>query len=83
MVLARTSVVTADDLRLPEAPSGDALNLSPGMTMKEVERLAVEQTLEASDGNVSATARTLGVSRRWLQYRLKEWNEDAVEAEAA
>jgi ActR/RegA family two-component response regulator len=45
------------------------------MTMKEVERLAVEQTLEACEGNVSATARTLGVSRRWVQYRLKEWAE--------
>ena len=83
VVMARSTVVTADDLRLPEPSSSDALNLAPGMTMKEVERMAVEQTLEACDGNVSATARTLGVSRRWLQYRLKEWNEDAVEAAPA
>ncbi|MGB3541516.1 sigma-54 interaction domain-containing protein [Rubrivirga sp.] len=82
VVMARSSVVTAEDLRLPDAPASDALNLSPGMTMKEVERLAVEQTLDACDGNVSATARTLGVSRRWLQYRLKEWNEPEP-AEAA
>ena len=76
VVLARGARVTADDLRLPEAPAGEGLDLAPGMTMKEVERLAVERTLEAHDGNVSATARTLGVSRRWIQYRLKEWAAD-------
>jgi Nif-specific regulatory protein len=75
VVLARGARVEAADLRLPEPAADDALQIAPGMTMKEVERLAVEQTLEACEGNVSATARTLGVSRRWVQYRLKEWAE--------
>ena len=74
VVLTRGSTVQAEDLRLPDLPADDALDLTPGMTMKEVERLAVERTLAACDGNVSATARTLGVSRRWIQYRLKEWD---------
>ncbi|WP_420454617.1 sigma-54 interaction domain-containing protein [Rubrivirga sp.] len=76
VVLARGALVTVEDLRLPAAPAGDALDLPPDLTMKEVERLAVERTLDACDGNVSATARTLGVSRRWIQYRLKEWAAD-------
>ncbi|WP_412070341.1 sigma-54 interaction domain-containing protein [Rubrivirga sp. IMCC43871] len=80
VVLARGTTVEVADLRLPEPAPGEALDVSPGMTMKEVERLAVERTLAASEGNVSATARTLGVSRRWIQYRLKEWaEEDAAE----
>jgi Nif-specific regulatory protein len=32
--------------------------------------------LKDLDGNVSETARTLGVSRRWLHYRLKEWDSE-------
>ncbi|WP_412062386.1 sigma-54 interaction domain-containing protein [Rubrivirga sp. IMCC45206] len=75
VVLARGTRVEAEDLRLP-ASAGSAPDIEAGMTMKEVERLAVERTLAASDGNVSATARTLGVSRRWIQYRLKEWAAD-------
>ena len=47
------------------------------------ERLAVERTLAACDGNVSATARTLGVSRRWIQYRLKEWDGGERASETA
>lgn len=79
VVLARGSVVTPEDLRLPEAaPSDDGDDIEAGLTMKDVERLAVQRTLEACGGNVSETARTLGVSRRWIQYRLKEWAEDAA-----
>ena len=39
-------------------------------------------TLAGCDGNVSETARVLDVSRRWLQYRMKEWREDAELPEA-
>lgn len=83
VVLARGARVGVEDLRLPEAAPDDAFDLTPGLTMKEIERLAVEQTLEAQDGNVSATARTLGVSRRWIQYRLKEWAADDASEETA
>ncbi len=76
VVLARGSVITAADLRLPESPAAHDLEFEAGLTMKEVERLAVERTLETCGGNVSETARTLDVSRRWIQYRLKEWAEE-------
>ena len=75
VVLARGAVVDVADLHLPAATGSGGLALEPGLTMKEIEREAVERTLEACDGNVSETARTLGVSRRWIQYRLKEWRE--------
>ncbi|MDX1531168.1 MAG: helix-turn-helix domain-containing protein, partial [Rhodothermales bacterium] len=75
VVLARGELITRADLRLPEGDE-EALPFEPGLTLKEVERRVVERTLEACDGNVSETARTLGVSRRWLHYRLKEWREE-------
>ena len=76
VVLARGPVVTEDDLRLPEPPPAGDIAFTAGMTMKDAERLAAERTLEACKGNITETARTLGVSRRWLQYRLREWAAD-------
>ena len=81
VVLARGSLVGVDDLRLPAAPAETAV-AGPGLSMKEVERLAVERTLADCDGNVSETARILDVSRRWLQYRIKEWREEGAPLDA-
>ncbi len=81
VVLARGALVTPEDLRLlPSAPAAPApegaFTVAAGVPMKEVERRAVEATLTATDGNVSETARLLGVSRRWLQYRMKDWRDE-------
>lgn len=46
----------------------------PGMTMAELERLAIAKTLEAVDGSTSKAADILGISRRKIQYRLREWS---------
>jgi Nif-specific regulatory protein len=70
-VLARGDLITPADLRLPDAQQ--APPFEPGLTLKEVEQRAVLQTLDEYGGNISETARTLGVSRRWLHYKLKEW----------
>ncbi|HEX8299874.1 MAG TPA: sigma-54-dependent Fis family transcriptional regulator [Rubricoccaceae bacterium] len=87
VVLARGALVGPDDLRLPGSAASDdsALDFEPGLTVKEAERRLAERTLDALDGNVSETARMLGVSRRWLQYRLREWRDDpaAVDAPSA
>ena len=48
--------------------------LLPGITMKELERIAIERTLAAVGGSTSKAAEALGVSRRTIQYRLREWN---------
>ncbi len=76
VVLARGALVGTDDLRLPAPDEPVVADFAPGLTVKEAERLLSERTLDALDGNVSETARTLGVSRRWLQYRLREWRDD-------
>jgi Nif-specific regulatory protein len=71
VVLARGESVEVADLRLPD--DGETLPAETGLPLKEMERRFVLQTMEAFDGNVTATAEALGVSRRWLHYRLKEW----------
>jgi DNA-binding NtrC family response regulator len=85
VVLCPGREITADLLPSQGPPTGraaDALELMiPGVTMAEVERLAIEKTLEAVDGSTSKAAEILGISRRKIQYRLKEWAQrDAEEA---
>ena len=47
--------------------------LVPGITLAELERMAILQTLEAVGGNTAKAAELLDISRRKVQYRLKEW----------
>ena len=44
-----------------------------GKTLKEINRYAVLETIKMLNGNRTKAAEVLGVSRRWLQYQLKEW----------
>jgi transcriptional regulator with PAS, ATPase and Fis domain len=43
------------------------------MTLAEVEKLLIRQTLTKETSNREAAARMLGISRRSLQYKLKEY----------
>jgi DNA-binding NtrC family response regulator len=61
----------------------------PGITLAELERFAIQKTLEAVGGSPSKAAAILGISRRTIQYRMREWGmpasgkldeEDAIEA---
>jgi Nif-specific regulatory protein len=72
-VLARGELIAPVDLRLPEGEAEPAFD--PELPLKEVERRHVQRALAHHEGNVSATARALGVSRRWLHYRIKDWEE--------
>ncbi len=51
----------------------------PGMTLAELEKRAVLQTLEAVNWSPMKAADLLGVSTRTIQYRLKEWGIDRAQ----
>jgi Nif-specific regulatory protein len=70
VVLAGERNITLTDLLIPEA--GDH-SLAP-KTLKEQEKEIVLKTLEECEGNKTRTADVLGVSLRWLHYKLSEWN---------
>jgi len=71
VVMAKGELITAENLKLP---GGAAVELiESGLTLREVEKRLVSRTLHEQDNNISETARILGVSRRWLHYKLKEW----------
>jgi DNA-binding NtrC family response regulator len=47
--------------------------IRPGMTVAEVEKILIRQTLTHVTTNRDEAARVLGISRRTLQYKLKEY----------
>ena len=69
--------IEADDL--PENVRGprDLVPVSAGglvgMTMEEVERLMIERTLQATDGNREAAAKMLNIGTRTLYRKIKEY----------
>jgi two-component system response regulator HydG len=63
-----------DAIRGLEGEMGEAeIDLSPGRSLKEVERDMILRTLEDTGGNRTRTAEILGISRRTLQLKLKEY----------
>ncbi len=44
-----------------------------GLTLAELERLAITQSLVENNGSTSRVAQALGISPRTVQYRIKEW----------
>ena len=73
VVLTRSDLIDTADLHLPDRKTVDPFE--PGVTLKEAEQRFVLRTLDGCDGNISESARMLGVSRRWLHYKLKEWED--------
>jgi two-component system, NtrC family, response regulator HydG len=76
--MARREVITPaefpDGLKELDGAMKDAeLGLKPGRSLREVEREMVIRTLEETGGNRTQTARLLGISRRTLQLKLKEY----------
>ena len=79
VVLSEHSTVDVDllpGLISTGSPSADELGLLiPGISMAEVERIVIERTLDAVGGSTAKAAEILGISRRKIQYRLKEWGD--------
>jgi Nif-specific regulatory protein len=73
VVLAKGALISPSELRLAET-NGHAV-LPSGMTLEQLARQLVEQTLRELGGNVTHAAAQLGVSRRWIQYKQKQWSD--------
>jgi two-component system response regulator AtoC len=59
-----------------------AVSIPGTLNLEATERLMISQALEQSNGNRTQAAKKLGISRRTLHRKLKEWNlgqpEDAA-----
>jgi two-component system response regulator HydG len=76
VVLTETGWVDADDLPIvvkqPHVNAGLKL-IIPGATLADIERYAITETLKAVGGSTTRAAEVLGISRRTVQYRVREW----------
>ncbi len=59
----------------PQRADFAAIRIPPGTTLEQLERAAVEQSLEQHQGNRTHAAKELGISVRTLQRKLKAWGE--------
>ncbi len=74
VIMARGEVIGVEDL--PGNLKGEApasAGVVAGRSLSELEREAILKTLEMTGGNRTETARLLGIGRRTLQYKLKEY----------
>jgi two-component system, NtrC family, response regulator len=77
VVLAHGGELTIDDLppslRGAHAAAPAPSSVTPGATLREMERDAILRTLALVDGSTARAAKMLGISVRKVQYRLKEY----------
>ncbi|MCF6248516.1 MAG: sigma-54 dependent transcriptional regulator [Desulfobacula sp.] len=78
VILARSDTIRSKDLPASIISNGEAdfeiAQIRPCLnTLKDMERIMILKTLEDLDGNRTHAADVLGISRRKLQMRLKEY----------
>lgn len=74
------SVTVSHGAEIPNLNNVDAAEGYPNTwTLKEVEKSHIEQLVSFHDGNKSAAARDLGVARKTLERKYKEWNTEGSE----
>lgn len=74
VVLCRGNQLTKEDF-LFDSTDQSVLQKN-AVTLADFERQLIESTLSEMGGNRTRTAEKLGVSLRWLQYRIKEWGNE-------
>jgi two-component system, NtrC family, response regulator HydG len=89
VILTREDYVTFSEL--PDSireTTGDPLSkevragIRPGMTIREMERELIIKTLEENDQNRTRASKVLGITRRTLQLKLKEYDLDHSASES-
>lgn len=71
VIMAESDIIDVQDLFIPEQ---ELVSENP-KTLKDYEREIVSRVLEDCGGNKTKTAEILGVSLRWLHYKLSEWKK--------
>ena len=78
VIMARSNLIRSSDLPAPlkgedSDKATESIDLTPGRSLKDVEKEMILRTLEENNSNRTHTAKTLGISRRTLQLKLKEY----------
>lgn len=76
VIMARGSLIEPEDLPLAlQAPAQapERVDLRAGLSIQEMERALIVKTLEATGGNRTQAAEMLGITRKTLQNKIKEY----------
>jgi len=79
VVMARNEFIEPGNLPLSISQSlkkakKDTFRIPSGTTMKEIEKKAILDALNTTDGSKSKAAKILGISTRKIEYKIKEWS---------
>lgn len=72
------AVIPAEAIQFEQEEAAPAKDLSPGLSLSEVERRLILQTLELTSQNRTRAAQMLGISIRTLRNKLNEYREAGV-----
>lgn len=78
VLLTKNSVVDGDSIRFEAENFGLDTDFIPGMSLSEVEKRLILQTLELTAQNRTRAAQMLGISIRTLRNKLNEYREEGV-----
>jgi DNA-binding NtrC family response regulator len=85
MVLADDDILTENDIPTTMADNSSAAaqtrDMPTGMTMEELEKLAITKALEQCGGKRTRAAESLGISVRTLQRKLRQYQMEGAEAQ--
>ena len=76
VVMCTCESLDASDIKLDNAPrprsAGNEMTVPPGMTLDQYEQELIREALKRAEGNKSQAARSLGLTRNALRYRLAQ-----------
>ncbi|MBV2167422.1 MAG: sigma 54-interacting transcriptional regulator [Bdellovibrio sp.] len=78
VVLAKSSLIGPEAIQFEAIVEDMALDFAPGMSLSEVEKRLILQTLELTAQNRTRAAQMLGISIRTLRNKLNEYKEEGV-----
>jgi Response regulator containing CheY-like receiver, AAA-type ATPase, and DNA-binding domains len=78
VVLARTSMLGSECIQFEALTNEDLGDFVPGMSLSEVEKRLILQTLELTAQNRTRAAQMLGISIRTLRNKLNEYKEESL-----
>jgi two-component system response regulator HydG len=75
LIMTRGEYIQPEDLpaNIQDKENMESIGVTPGRPLSEVEKEAIIQTLQLTGANRTEAAKLLGISRRTLQYKLKEY----------
>lgn len=78
VLLSKSDVVEASDFQFtliePQTHSDNGFVAPANMTLEEIERAVIEQTLKRTNGNKQAAAKVLGIYRPRLYSKIQKYN---------